>query len=83
MRQYSDQAESITVNHDQWGNEIPVDKPNHTGTTAGEGGFNFGANHYSQDWEGGHMQYGVTVNTGTNVEHTSVDVSRADRGKEA
>ena len=75
----------ITVNRDQFMNELPSDKPMHTDNTAGEGAFNWGGNQYDDGpSKGGSKSYGRSMSgySGT-AEKMSVDVSRADRGREA
>lgn len=82
-RAYSDQADSISVTRDSYGNEIPSDKPMHDNTTPAKGKFNFGGGQYSEDWNGGFSSYGVSVADKGQRNEVSVDVSRADRGKES
>ena len=70
----------ISVSRDKYQNEIPSDQPNHAENTAGEGAFNWQGNQYATDFS----SYGSSANGNTgSVEKVSVDVSRADRGKDA
>lgn len=74
-----------TYNQDY--SELVADRPMHENTTAGEGSFHWDAKHYNEDFGGGESKnYGVEVadhGKSPQVERTSVDVSRADRGREA
>lgn len=82
-RAYSDQAESISVTRDQYGNEIPSDRPMHENTTPSKGSFNFGGGQYSDDFNGGFSKYGVSVTPQNGRNEIAVNVSRADRGQES
>lgn len=83
-RAYSDQAEAISVSRDQYQNEIPSDRPMHENTTPGKGSFAWGEGHYSDDFQGGFSSYGVSVGGGgKSSSEVSVNVSKADRGKES
>lgn len=95
-RQYADspsgafngQPNKLAVTYNQDYSEITEDRTNHENTTAGEGNWNWGAAHYSDDFGAGESKsYGVEVSSdnGKNpqVERTSVDNSKADRGKES
>lgn len=90
MPQWADDSMTpapISVSRDKYKNEIPSDRPMHNEATAGEGGFNFSGNQYDDSpGKGGFGSYGKSVNDlGQNpqVERTSVDNSRADRGRES
>lgn len=82
-RQFADDSmtpEPISVSRDKYQNEIPSDRTNHTDNTAGMGGFNWQGNQYATDF----TNYGVSTDANTGAaEKVSVDVSRADRGKES
>ena len=85
---FNGQKNCLSVTRDQFGNEIAEDRTNHDNTTASEGSWNFTGGQYSDDWKGGFDGgYGTPVardnGTSPQVERTSVDNSRADRGKEA
>lgn len=78
----------ISVSKDKYGNEIAVDQPMHDNTTPAVGSFSWGEGHYADDCgnNGGYGGYGVSVadkGQSPSAERTSVDVSRADRGKES
>lgn len=76
--------EPIKVTRDKFQNEIPSDRPMHTETTAGDGAFHWDGNQYDDSpGKGGFGSYGVSVDSSPKVERTSVDTSRADRGKES
>ncbi len=90
MSQFADDSMTpspIKVNKDKFGNELAVDRPAHENVTPAEGSFHFGGNQYDDSpGKGGFGSYGVKVSDmGQNpvVERTSVNVSRADRGKES
>ncbi len=86
MPQFADDSMTpppLTVTRDKYMNEIPADKPMHGNSTPGEGSWSFDEAHYSDDWMGGNTPYGVSVSPPTGVERTTVDTSRADRGKES
>jgi len=84
----STESNHLQVTYDSFGNEIAADRPFHENTTPEQGGWAFGENHYADGpWKSG---YGASYATGVSdmgknpqVERTSVDTSRADRGKEA
>ena len=83
-RQFANDADTpgpISVSRDQYMNEIPSDQPMHTETTPGEGKWGWGEGHYADDPKGGV----AVADQGQNprVERTTVDTSRADRGKES
>lgn len=74
----------LSVTYDQWNNEQASDPTMHQNCTPGVGSYNFSGGQYSDDWNGGYSNYGVTVNSPTTSNSsTTVDVSRADRGKES
>ncbi|SRR5260370_33019021 len=78
----------LSVTYDQFGNEIAADRPSHTNTTAEDGSWSFDEAHYADGpWKSGYgSDYGASVKDhgkSPEVERTSVDVSRADRGKES
>jgi hypothetical protein len=73
----------LTVTRDQYMNEVPTDKPMHTDSTPGMGSWSFDEGHYSDDFKGGYSGYGVSVTPSNSVERTTVDNSKADRGKES
>ena len=78
--------EYLEVNYDKFNNEVAQDRPKHENTTPAMGEWNWSSKKYSDDFQGGWRPYGVSVeDRGQSpvVERTSVDVSRADRGKEA
>ena len=86
MSQFADDSMTpspISVTRDQWGNEIPSDRPMHDNTTAGKGKFSFGEGHYSDDFNGGFSGYGKSVADKGQRSAVIVDGSRADRGKDA
>lgn len=76
----------LTVTRDKFGNEIAADKPMHENATPGEGSWSFDEEHYDDGpSKGGFQSYGTAVsgNDGPSSERTTVDNSRADRGKES
>jgi hypothetical protein len=76
----------IKVNKDKFGNELAVDRPMHDEATAQMGDWNFGGNQYDDSpGKGGYGSYGSKVTDlgqSPKVERTSVNVGRAERGKE-
>jgi hypothetical protein len=88
MSQFADDSmtpDPIAVKRDKFQNEIPVDRPMHPETTAGEGGFNWTGNQYDDGpSKGGFSGYGVSVNdAGQQASRITVNGGRADRGQEA
>jgi hypothetical protein len=74
----------LNVSRDKFENEIPTDKPMHGNSTDGEGAFHWDGNQYDDGpSKGGSKSYGQSVEAPTGVERNTVDVSRADRGKES
>jgi len=93
-RQYADspsgafngQENKLGVTYNQDYSEIAEDRINHANTTPEMGNWNWSGNQYSTDFGGGESKsYGMSVQSDgrTPVESTTVDNSRADRGKEA
>ena len=86
-RQYADgPVQKLAVTYNQDYSEIAEDRTNHANTTPEMGSWNWSGNQYSTDFGGGESKsYGTSVTTDgrTPVESTTVDNSRADRGKEA
>jgi len=87
MSQWADDSmtpEPISVSRDKYKNEIPSDRTNHTGNTAGMGAFHWDGNQYSTDFNAGFSSYGMSVDANSgNVDKMSVDTSRADRGRDS
>ena len=88
MSQFADDSMTpppIAVKTDQFGNEIPVDRPFHPETTPGEGSFNFGGEQYDDGpSKGGSKSYGTTVSdAGQQASRVTVNAGRADRGHES
>ena len=90
MSQWADDSMTpspLKVTKDKFGNELAQDRPSHNNTTAEEGSFHFGGNQYDDSpGKGGFGSYGVAVEDyGQNpkVERSTVDNSRADRGRES
>jgi len=78
---------SFNIKRDQYGNEIPVDKPEHSNATPEEGDFHWDGNQYADDFNGGFNKYGVVVNDDRGqhpkVERITVDAGQAKRGEES
>ena len=92
QKQFEEMTEYIEVKRDQWGNEVPVDWTNHADTTAGMGMFGdrqFASNRTDLESTGEGNNYGLNeIPHGSSAafnqpERLTVDVSRADRGKES
>lgn len=85
--QYADDSMTpsrLSVSYDQYYNEQAEDRPMCQNSTPMEGSYNFSGGQYSDDWNGGYSNYGVMVNPpASSNSSVSVDVSRADRGKES
>lgn len=89
MSQFADDSMTpapIGVKRDKFGNELPSDRPMHENTTAGEGGFHFDGNQYDDSpGKGGFGSYGKSVEDRgkePKAERSSVNVAKAERGKE-
>jgi hypothetical protein len=88
MSQFADDSMTpppIAVKRDKFENEIPVDRPMHPETTAGEGAFNFSGNQYDDGpSKGGFSSYGVEVkDAGQQASRITVNVGNAGRGQES
>lgn len=76
----------IAVNHDRFNDEMTTDRPSHEGCTPGHSNPTYTGRQFSDDWEGGYENYGVTVKDmgqSPSKEQVAVNPHSADRGKES
>ena len=76
----------IDITRDRFNNEIPSDRPYHVNCTPAHSNPTYVGRQYSDDWEGGYENYGVTVKDMGQMpsrEQVSVNPHSADRGKES
>jgi len=89
-RQFADDSMTpaeISVSYDECNNEMAADRPNHAEITPGKGELDYYRPQYDDGpGKSGYGSYGVAVKDhGQNpeVERTSVNAGRADRGRES
>jgi len=78
--------EPIAVSRDEFKDEIPTDRPMHTGCTPEHSNSLYTGRQYSDDWKGGYENYGTSVadqGKSPSRETVSVNPHSADRGKES
>ena len=74
----------ISVSRNQYKDEIPTDRTNHEDCTPGHSNPMYVGRQYSDDWNGGYENYGVSVgSSGPSKEQTTINPNSADRGKES
>lgn len=74
----------LTVSRDQYWNEITQDRPMHAEATPGHSNPTYTGKQYSEDWNGGYSNYGVTVNPpAASRDGVTVKGDAADRGKDS
>lgn len=74
--------EPIAVSRDRFEDEIPTDRPMHTGCTPEHSNPLYEGHHYSEDWKGGYEKYGTSVSGEASSKEVAVNPHSADRGKE-
>jgi len=76
----------ISVTRNQYKDEIPEMDPQHEGATPGHTNPLYKGGHYSDEWDGGYKNYGVSVTDlgqSPSKTVTKVDGDQAKRGRES
>ena len=75
--------EEIQVSYDRYNDEIPSDRTSHGNATPEHSNPSYTGRQFSDDWDGGYKNYGVTVGPPEKAGAVTINPNRAVRGDES